>query len=111
MATFIERCVQEEDFEGEGQGGAIDLNQLKAAINIFDNDELTSEDLVSIFNCTVSQTVELNEILATRPNQQKSELKRAQWAEKVVAIMYGGFADWPGFETASACRVKLGLSA
>ena len=108
-ATFIERCTLKGDFYDDG--GAVDLNHLKAALNIYDNDELTAEDLATIFNCTAGQTTELNEILATRPNAQKSEFKRAQWSEKIVGIMYGGSQDWTGFETASACRVKLGLSA
>jgi len=108
-ATLIERCTLKGDFENDG--GAIDLNHLKAAINIFDNDELTAEDLEGIFGCTAGQAVVLNEILATRPNSQKSEFKRAQWSEKIIGVMYGGSQNWTGFETASACRVKLGLSA
>jgi len=108
-ATFIERCTLKGDYEIDG--GAIDLNHLKAALNIFDNEELDAENLSGIFNCTAGQETELNEILATRPNAQKSEFKRAQWSEKIVGVMYGGSQNWTGFETASACRVKLGLSA
>jgi hypothetical protein len=106
MATFIQRCVQEGDFETDG--GAIDLNFLKSVTNLCDYGLLTRAEFKTILNCTVAQANECDEIFAAAP---APVLDKARWAEAVVAVMYAGSQHWVGFETASACRVKLGLSA
>jgi len=107
MATFIERCIQEEDFETDG--GAIDLNHFKALLNFYDADSIDAAYIKNVFNTTTPQSEELDEILATRPGVLAALLVRAQWAEIVVAVMYAGYNGWTGFEDADACRTALEL--
>ena len=106
-ATFIERCIQLGDFYEDG--GAIDLNQLYAAVCLYDAGIENAAFLKGIFNCTAAQGDELDEILATRPGVLEQVLTRAQWVHKFVGTMYAGFCQWTGYTTANACRAKLGL--
>ena len=106
MATFIQRCVQEGDFETDG--GAIDLNLFKAVLNLADYGLITLPEFKTILGCTVAQGNEVDELFGSAP---AAILDKTRWAEAVVAVMYAGSKYWSGFETAAACRVKLGLSA
>ena len=107
MATFIERCIQEEDFETDG--GAIDLQSFKALLNFYDAGSIDANYIKSTLNTTTPQGEELDEILATRPGVLAALLVRAQWAEIISGVMVAGYWGWSGFEDADACREALEL--
>lgn len=104
MATLVERCTQDADYETDG--GAIDLNFLRSLLALFNADLVDEAYIVNALGLTVGQAAELAEILATQPMATD---ERLQWAATIEAAMMAGFNRWAGYGTAADVRDALGL--
>lgn len=116
MTTFVERCIirGEATLTEDPQDNAIDLQQLRAALELFDAGLMTAGEIVTALNMTGAQGLELDEILATRPGILAAVFDRSAWVGRVMGCLVAGAAangnGWAGYQTVSNVRAALGLA-
>jgi hypothetical protein len=109
MTTFIQRCIGDIGEEAL-DGGQIDPEQMRSVLALLVQGSTTIVDTAKTqWALSTAQSDEFDELLTTLP--ATGVIERAAWAQRVLAMCILGYLAWPGFDSASACRVFMGLSA
>lgn len=112
MATFIERCLRQGDWENDG--GLVDIDLFQNSLALFESGRMTNADIHLLFNCTPGQAAEMEEITGTMPANTSSvpqAIARARWVVTTCAILRAGLIPWPAYDTPNKVRLSLGLAA
>jgi|SRR6185436_2259597 len=93
MANFYDRVLRINDWQDEGQGAEVDLDELESLLALFESGLADASFIKDKFGATAGQKTDIQEILDTLPSALLTLVQattRARWAKNVAEILRTG---------------------